>query len=253
MKEKEYYEKIKDWNFDEFNIKSENLTNFDMYEILKDVTNKDSRILDLGTGGGEKLLKYFPNVKEILGTDYSEEMIKTANKNLVESNRKNISFRIMDNLKMDVSKNYFDVVVARNTVTDSKQIYEALKKDGFLIVHGVDKYDCHELKLIFGKGQAFNDLKPISIIDYENILAAGFKDVELIPIHIREYFKTRNDLYNFLLKVPIIDDFNELEDDNKDFYSNNIDNDKLDYYISRNTYPKGIRLVRRYYGIVAKK
>lgn len=82
---------------------------------------------------------------------------------------------------------------------------------------------------------------------------AGFKDVELIPIHIREYFKTRNDLYNFLLKVPIIDDFSELEDNNKEHYSNSIDDDILDCYISRNTYSKGIRLIRRYYGIVAKK
>lgn len=240
MKEKEYYEEIKDWNFDEFNIESENLTNFDMYEILKKLTNENSKVLDLGTGGGEKLLKYFPNVKEILGTDYSEEMIKTANKNLSGSNRKNISFRVMDNLEMDVSKNYYDVVVARNTVTDPKQIYEVLKKDGYLIIHGVDKYDCHELKLIFWKGQAFNDLKPISIIDYENILAAGFKDVELIAIHTKEYFKTRNDLYSFLLKVPIIEDFSEENDDNKDYYSNSIDNSKLDYYIDRNTYPKGI-------------
>lgn len=253
MKEKEYYEEKKDWNFDEFNIESESLTNFDMYEILRKITNENSKILDLGTGGGEKLLKCFPNVKEILGTDYSEEMIKTANKNLLESNRKNITFRVMDNLKMDVPKNYYDIVVARNTVIDPKQIYEVLKDDGCLIVHGVDKYDCHELKLIFGKGQAFNDLKPVSIIDYENILAAGFKDVELIPIHKREYFKTRNDLYNFLLKVPILEDFSEENNDNKEYYSNSIDNDKLDYYISRNTYSKGIRLVRRYYGIVAKK
>lgn len=129
IKEKEYYEEIKDWNFDNFNFESESLTNFDMYEILKKVINENSKVLDLGTGGGEKLLKYFPNVKEILGTDYSEEMIKTANKNLSRSNRKNISFRVMDNLEMDVSKNYYDVVIARNTVTDPKQIYEVLKND----------------------------------------------------------------------------------------------------------------------------
>lgn len=250
--EKEFYEEIKDWNFDNFNIESESLTNFDMYQFLRNVSNKESKILDLGTGGGEKLLKFFPEVKEILGTDYSEAMIITANKNLLTSNRKNITFRVMDNLKMDVPKNYYDIVVARNTVTDPKQIYNVLKKDGYLIVHGVDKYDCHELKLIFGDGQAFKDLKPISIIDYENILSAGFKEVELIPIHKREYFKTKKDLYEFLLKVPILNNF-EKKENNKDYYTSYIGNDKLDYYIKRNTYPKGIRLVRRYYGIVAKK
>ena len=56
-----------------------------------------------------------------------------------------------------------------------KQIYESLKNGGYLIVHGVDKYDCHELKLIFGKGLSFQDLKPISIVDYENILTQDLK------------------------------------------------------------------------------
>lgn len=35
-------------------------------------------------------------------------MIETVNKNLLQSGRKNISFRVMDNLKMDIPDNYFD-------------------------------------------------------------------------------------------------------------------------------------------------
>ena len=121
MKEKNFYEEIKDWNFSMFEIIAEKLTNWDIYEILSSVADKDSKILDLGTGGGEKLIKHFPVVKEILATDYSAAMIATANKNLQASNRQNITFRVMDNLKMDTPKDYFDVVVSRNTVTDSKQ------------------------------------------------------------------------------------------------------------------------------------
>ncbi len=68
--ELKYYEKIKDWNFDMFKIESEVLTNWDLYEELRKVTNKNSKILDLGTGGGEKVLKYYPECKEILGTDF---------------------------------------------------------------------------------------------------------------------------------------------------------------------------------------
>lgn len=253
INEQKYYEEIKNWDFSTFNIISEKLTNWDLYSILRKITNKNSRILDLGTGGGEKLLKYFPEVSEILGTDYSEAMIKTAKENLLQSGRKNITFKVMDNLLMDVPDKYYDVVVARNTPIDAKQIYYFLKEDGHLLVHGVDKYDCYELKLIFGKGQAFKDTKPISIIDYENIISAGFKDVELIPIHVREYFKTRESLYNFLLKVPIIDDFSEEQGDIKNHHQSELDEEKLNKYIERNTYPSGIRLVRRYYGIYARK
>ena len=245
-----YYEQIKNWDFSLFDFQTEKLTNWNIYEILKKITNKNSKILDLGTGGGEKLLKYFPKVKEILGTDFSSEMIKTANKNLEESKRKNIFFKVMNNLKMDTHNEYYDVVVARNTVIDSKQIYKTLNKNGCLLIHGVDKYDCWELKKIFGKGQGYFDERPISIIDYENVLDAGFKDVELIPIHERQYLKTKSELLLFLLKVPIIDDFCE---ENKDYYKTQIDEKKLDKYIERNSYDKGIRIVRRYYGIVGKK
>lgn len=254
VNEHEYYEQIKDWNFEQFQIVTEEFTNWDMFQILASVANEDSRILDLGTGGGEKVLKCFPQkVKEILGTDYSEAMIETAKANLAKTNRTNIAFRIMNNLQMDLPKESFDIVVARNTVTNPKQIFEVLKPGGYLIVHGVDKDDCHSLKRIFGRGQGYTDTKPISIIDYEAILDAGFEDVELVPIHEREYFKNKELLYKFLLKVPILDEFSEEDEDIKDFYAPSLEEDKLDEYISHNTYPKGIRLIRRYYGITARK
>ena len=251
-KEFEYYEEVKNWSFDEFQIETEDFTNWDLYDVLRKVTNKDSKILDLGTGGGEKVLKCFPECSEIIATDYSPEMIKTAKKNLLESLRTNIEFRIMDNLNMDVPDEYFDVVVARNTVTDPKQIYKALKKDGYLLIRGVDKDDCFALKRLFGRGQGYKDSKPISIIDYENVLDAGFKDVELIPIHEREYFKNRELFKKFLMKVPIIDDFSEMYE-NDDFEKKEIDDSILDSYIRDNTSDGKIRLLRRYYGIVARK
>ena len=249
-----YYEKIKDWNFDMFEIETEDLTNWNLYEILKNVTNNNSKILDLGTGGGEKVLKHFPHVKEIIAGDLSKEMINTAKENLAKSGRTDVKFEIIDNLHLEnLPKNYFDVVVARHTVTDPKQIYEVLKPNGYLLIRGVDKYDCHELKKIFGLGQAFNDITPISIIDYENVLDAKFRDVELVPIHEREYFKNEDLLYKFLLKVPILSDFSEEQGDVQDFIKKSLDKEKLDLYVSKNTYPKGIRLLRRYYGIIAKK
>ena len=249
--EYDFYNEIKNWDFSYINYIKENFTRWDMYEILKDNSNSESRVLDLGTGGGEKVLKYFPEVKEIIATDFSEEMIKTANKNLKNSDKKNITFRQMDNLNMNTPDNYFDIVVARHTCIDTEQIYKTLKTNGLLILRGVDKLDCWELKRLFGKGQAYKDPKPISLIDYENILDAGFKDVELVPIHIREYYKTKNDLLALLLKTPILTDFSEMKDNEQ--LTEEIDFNKLDEYIKRNSSEKGILLIRRYYGITAKK
>ena len=253
VKEKSYYEEIKDWDFSKFEIETENLTNWDLYDLLKKITNKNLKILDLGTGGGEKVLEYFPDCAEILGTDFSPAMIETANKNLLKSKRKNITFKVMDNLNMNVPEDYFDVVVARHTVTDPKQIYKCLKKGGYLLIRGVDRDDCWSLKMLFGRGQGYHDSKPISLVDYENVLNAGFKDVELVPIHQREYYKNELLFKEFLKKVPIIDDFSEEFGDNKDYYTDDLDQNILDKYIKENTYNGKIRLIRRYYGIIAKK
>ena len=250
MNELEYYEKEKNWDFSYFDIECEKLTNWNMYDILSKNTNKDSKILDLGTGGGEKLLKYFPEVSEILGTDYSPEMIKTANQNLIKSKRKNIQFKQMDNLNMITKEDYFDVVVARHTVTDPKQIYKTLKQNGLLIVRGVDKLDCWDLKYLYKQGQGYFDEKHISQVDYEAIIDAGFKDVELVPIYEREYFKSKEQFIEFLLKVPILDDFSEINLTHK---KTKLDLDKIDEYVKENTKEKGIVLKRNYYGITARK
>lgn len=247
-----FYNEIKNWDFSMIKCEEENLTNWDMYQILSENAKKNSKILDLGTGGGEKVIKNYPEVQEIVATDFSPEMIKTAKQNLLNSNRKNINFRVMDNLKMDVPANYFDIVVARHTCTDAKQIYKTLKPNGKLILRGVDKMDCWSLKILFGKDQGFKDEKPISLIDYENILSAGFRNVELIPIHIREYYKTKEDLLALLYKTPILDNFSEVSE--KDFENHGrIDLKLLGKYISENIFEKGILLVRRYYGITAIK
>lgn len=244
MAEFEFYENLKNWNFDNINYDSQSLTNWEFYDELKKVAGDNSVVLDLGTGGGEKVIKNFPKCKEIIATDYSPEMIKTANENLTKSGRKDIVFKVMDNLKMDTPDDYFDVVVARHTPIDASQIYKTLKKDGKLLVRGVDKFDCWALKLIFNKGVGFDSEKPISVIDYENITKAKFKNVELVPIHVREYYKTKEDLIKLLLKVPILNEFMNNE---------KIDLKLLDEYIKENKTEKGILLLRRYYGIVATK
>ena len=80
-------------------------------------------------------------------------MIKTANNNLKQSRRKNITFKQMDNLDMNTPDNYFDIVVARHTCINAKQIFKTLKQNGVLLLRGVDKLDCWQLKRLFGKGQ----------------------------------------------------------------------------------------------------
>lgn len=249
--EHDFYSKIANWSFEEINYTSEGITNWIYEDEIKKRVKENTKILDLGAAAGEKVLKKFPNCAEILGTDFSDEMIETANKNLLQSGRKNISFRIMDNLKMDTPDNYFDLVTARHTIIDPLQIYKTLKKGGQLIIRGVDKLDCWALKRMFKRGQAYHDVKPISLIDYEAIMDAGFKEVELIPLHVIEYYKTKEDLYALLVKTPILDDFSE--ESFNEYERKPIEKETFEKYVKQNTTEKGIKLIRRYYGIIGKK
>ena len=252
INEHNYYEKIGNWDFDQIKYKTEKLTSWDFYEKIKEYTTKDSICLDLGTGGGEKVLKYYPEVKKIYATDFSRGMINTAKENLKAYPERNVEFMQMDNLNMTFEDETFDLISARHTVIDAKQIYKALKPNGVLVIEGVDQKDCWELKTLFGRGQAYKDKNPISKIDYEAIKNAGFSKIELVEIREDEYYETEEDLLALLLKTPILDDFSE--EDNSEFtHRKEIEKDLFDKYVNEYKTEKGILLKRVLYGIIAKK
>ena len=252
MKEIEFYDEIGNWDFSEINCFEENNGKWDMYEEVKKYSNEKSLILDLGTGGGEKVLKYMPKkVGMIIGTDLSEKMIETAKENALKYPEAKAKFTVMDNLKLEFPDELFDIVVARHTVINAKEIHRILSKCGILIVRGVDKYDCWDLKELFGRGQAFNDRKAISEIDYEDIKESGFKDIKQITVKLNEYYKTPEELLKLLLKTPILTNFSE--ENNNEIAKPKIEKELFDEYVKNNTTAKGIVLRRNYYGIIAKK
>lgn len=179
-------------------------------------------------------------------------MIETANINKKNYPNKNIKFVTMDNLNMKFPNNLFDIITARHTVIDAVQIYNCLSDNGILIIEGVDKYDCWDLKKLFNRGQAFKDDVSISEKDYKDIQNVGFSEITKQEVIQYEYYKTKNDLLALLLKTPILDDFSELNISNNT-HRNLIEEDLFNEYVHQHSTEKGIELKRVLYGIVAKK
>lgn len=180
----------------------------------------------------------------IIATDFSPEMIKTAKYNQLNYPNKKIKFTVMDNLKMEFPNNMFDLISARHTPINANQIYNCLNENGYLIIEGIDKYDCWDLKELFKRGQAFNDDIAISQKDYENLKKAGFSKVDLQEVIQYEYYETEKDLLLLLMKTPILNDFSE---------QRYIEKDLFEQYVKSHITPKGIMLKRALYGIVARK
>lgn len=144
--------------------------------------------------------------------------------------------------------NLFNLVSARHTKIDAKQIYKTLAPKGVLVIEGIDKKDCWDLKEIFKRGQGYRDKKSISEKDYEDVVNAGFSKIEKVEILINEYYENKDDLMKLILKTPIIYDFCEIENRCK-----LVDIDLFNEYVKRFKTNKGILLKRALYGIVAKK
>ena len=250
--ELKYYERIGNWDFSQIKCNTENITNWNFYQKINENTNEKSLCLDLGTGGGEKVLNNYPDVGMIVATDFSEEMIKTAKENIKYYPQKRIKFTKMNNLEMNFPKETFDLISARHTIIDAKQIYNCLVPGGVVVIEGIDKKDCWEIKKLFGRGQSYNDKTSISEKDYFDLKAAGFKNIEKVKILQNEYYETEDDLMALLLKTPILDDFSELKKE-KFEHRTIIEREIFSEYVKRYKTEKGILLKRVLYGIVAKK
>ena len=246
--ELEYYSKLADWDFNQINYKEEILTDWNFFNCIKRNTNETSLCLDLGTGGGEKVLNEYPDVGMVIATDFSKNMINTAEENAIKYPKKKVKFCEMNSLKMNFPDNLFNLVSARHTKIDAKQIYKTLAPNGVLVIEGIDKKDCWDLKEIFKRGQGYRDKKSISEKDYEDVVNAGFSKIEKVEILINEYYETKDDLMKLILKTPIIYDFGEIENGCK-----LVDIDLFNEYVKRFKTNKGILLKRALYGIVAKK
>ena len=239
----EFYENIGNWEFSMINYHEEILEDgFDYFKWIEKCTNNQSICLDLGTGGGEKLLKNYPKVKKIIGIDNSKEMIKTANINLEKSERKNenIEFIKMDINKLEFEENIFDVVTARHTNLNVEEIKRVLKSNGLLIIEGVAKDDCIELKEKVGRGQCYFDEISVEDMEYSELKNGGFEFIENKMMILNEWYHSKNDLMTLLYKTPIIEDI--AEDDLV----------KIEEYINKNTKDGNIKLVRRIYGFICK-
>jgi len=250
--ELKYYEEIGNWDFSKIKCKNENLTHWDFYEKIKENTNEKSLCLDLGTGGGERVLKNYPDVGMIVATDFSDEMIKTAKENAKKYPEKRVRFTKMNSLQMTFPKETFDLISARHTTINAKQIYDCLAQGGSIVIEGVDQKDCWEIKEIFGRGQAYKDEIAISEKDYLDLKEAGFKNIKKTEILQNEYYETENDLMALLLRTPILDDFSEITREEFE-HRTIVEKDLFGEYVKRYKTEKGILLKRVLYGIVAKK
>ena len=148
---------------------------------------KDSKILDIGCGGGRNIERFAAQIDEngrVVGIDYSEVSVEKS----IALNRDSIDNGTVNVLQASVSEmpfhdETFDIATAFETIyfwpdfiNDLKEVNRILKKEGFLFI-------CNEAVYREGQMDKYDDL--VELLDMkiysedvlkESLKKAGFKD-----------------------------------------------------------------------------
>ncbi len=147
--------KVNGWDFGDLKVCSEGVE-WDFVQEVKSRCNQTEVLLDIGTGGGENLLKLSPALLLAIGIDLSKEMIKTAEMNLRNSALSNVRFFQMPAEALQFPDGFFDVVTSRHAPFSSKEIFRVLKAGGLFMTQQVSESDKSNIKKAFVRGQSLD-------------------------------------------------------------------------------------------------
>lgn len=187
---------------------------WDFYkEVLKKAKPTDT-ILDIGTGGGERILKIAKHFKSVYGIDHSPSMVSTAKTNLSKTKLKNVQFSMMDSSKLNFPDNYFDIVTDRHCDFNPSEVSRVLKKGGYFFTQQVSEGDQMNIKKAYGRGQGFGipdgTLKNKYLKQMQKL---DFSKIEDFDYNSKITYKTDKD-YVFLLRyTPTIPEFGKKKND----------------------------------------
>jgi len=233
--------KTNGWDFSASKYTSEGVL-WDFYQEVIKKSGKNSVLLDIGAGGGEKVLDVFEKFQFVVAIDNSKSMIEVAKKNLVKSGAKNVKFLVMDGFKVKFPNEFFDIISCRHSDFSAKENYRLLRRGGIFMTQQVGKGDKKNIVDFFGYKNR-NSEDETSLDKYtQKLKAAGFLKIKSYEYDAIEHYQSLKDLAYLLMHAPIINDFGKKGD-----------LEKLEEFAKLNMTEKGIKTNSKRYMIIAQK
>ncbi|MBE7121736.1 class I SAM-dependent methyltransferase [Bacillus cereus] len=243
---KNFYDKVgrlNGWDFSKLKCETVGDT-WDFYKEVKVRCKPSDILLDIGTGGGENVLKIASSAKVLIGIDNSNGMIETAHSNLKKTDVQNVEFLQIDSEDLTFAHSYFDIASSCHAPFIASELAKVMKKGAFFLTQQVCEHDKLNLKEAFRRGQCLGERDGTLKEKYMNeLISAGFELVQVREYDVTDYYITPEDLIFLLKHTPIIPNFGEEEDDF------NI----LQKFIDANSSEKGIRTNSKRFMIIAVK
>lgn len=105
--------------------------------IVRNYLKPTDRVLDIGTGGGERFLSLAPSFGQGIGIDIYANQVETAQQNKAEQGVTNVDFKVMDGHQLQFEDASFDVVLNRHAGITATEVVRVLRPGGHFITQQV--------------------------------------------------------------------------------------------------------------------
>lgn len=183
---------------------------WDYADVVRRYLQPSSRVLDLGTGGGERFLAVAPHFGTGVSIDAVPPMIQVARENMPLSLVEKISFEVMRAEALRFPDAAFDVVLNRHAPVYDEEIVRVLRSDGVFITQQVGRRNTQNILAAFGwrpesYGEGWWQEMPTLVEQFQQ---NGCAIIARAEYDVRYRFRDIESLVFWLKSVPLPEDFN---------------------------------------------
>ena len=183
---------------------------WDYLDVVRHYLRPTDRVLDVGTGGGEKLLSLASCFGSAVGVDASAEMIATAQKNKAATQTAKVSFEVMCGEALRFPDSAFDVVLNRHCTVDVRETFRVLQPGGYFVTQQVGARNAQNICALFGCGVGGE--YAVGLFQELDALAGAFRQLGCRVVCAAEYdvrywFLDVESLLFWFQAIPIPEDF----------------------------------------------
>jgi SAM-dependent methyltransferase len=183
---------------------------WDYLEVVKRYLQPESRVLDVGTGGGERFMELAPFFGTGVGVDIDPEMIGVARENRPPALAEHVQFAVMPAERLEFPGGEFDIVLNRHSVVHAAEVARVLRPGGFFITQQVGPLNTHNICSLFGcgpGGEYEEDLSQSLLALAEGFRQQGCRVVTRGEYNVRYWFLSVESLIFWLKAIPMPQDF----------------------------------------------
>ena len=178
-------------------------------EVVRQYLHPRARVLDIGTGGGERFRSLAPWFGAGVGIDASPEMVRVAREDTPAELAEKVTFREMLAECLEFGEREFDLVLARHASPVMAEVARLLRPGGRLVTQQVGPGSTRAICETFGCGAGGTYDEPPETLEVlaEAAAAAGLQVECQAQYDVRYHVQDLESFIFWLRAVPLPEDF----------------------------------------------